>query len=236
MGQTWFQFQQFKVHQDQCAMKISTDAVLMGGLVHGENPHRILDVGTGTGVIALMLAQRYRESFLTAVELDEKAAEQAKSNFKESPFSNRMKLWKGEFQSYQSDEKFDMIVSNPPYFPDHLKAKDSQRNQALHTDALSFKDLVVKASSLITEDGNFWVILPPRQMQDFIQITEEVGFHIIEKLTVQDKPGKKVLREIVCFSKKLRDLLEKQVFIKNEDGSPHMSYQKAVAGFLLEFN
>ncbi len=236
MANSWFQFQQFRINQDRCAMKISTDSVLMGGLAFGEKPQTILDIGTGTGVIALMVAQRFPESQITAVELDDLAADQAKNNFSESPFADRLVIWEGDFQSFFSEHKFDLIVSNPPYFPDHLKSKDEQRNKALHTDALSFKDLISNVSKLLDSKGSFWVILPPRQMLDFVRISQEFALFPKRKYSVLDKPGKRVLREIVCFSFQKTEVEEVQIFIKNEDGSPHLTYRNIVNGFLLEFS
>lgn len=235
MANSWFQFQQFKVNQDQCAMKISTDAVLIGGLAATDSPKNILDVGTGTGVISLMLAQRFSEAEIIGVEIDEQAAIQAESNFKGSPFSERLKVWNGAFQSFECDQKFDIIVSNPPYFPNHLKAQDHKRNQALHTDSLSFHDFISKTSKLLRMDGNLWVILPSRQMLDLIQIGEDFGLFPIKKFIIQDKPGKKVLREIISFSFQKAELLQKQIIIKNEDGTFHLSYRDIVTGFLLGF-
>lgn len=217
-------------------MKISTDAVLLGGLAQGEKPQTILDIGTGTGVIALMLAQRYSESLISAVELDESAAKQAKNNFSESSFSDRLEIWEGAFQSFQPENKFDLVVSNPPYFPDHLKSKDEKRSKALHTDALSFSDLVAKVSNILSPKGSFWVILPPRQMIDLLQISDKFGLFPSRKFLILDKPGKKVLREIVCFSYQKTEIKTGQIFIKNEDGSPHPTYQRVVKGFLLEFS
>lgn len=236
MANTWFQFQQFRVHQDQCAMKISTDAVLLGGLASADGPLNILDVGTGTGVISLMLAQRFPNAQISGIELDDLAAIQAKENFSSSPFSNRMEVWEGRFQDFNTAQKFDLIVSNPPYFPDHLKSQNSKRNQALHTDALSFQELVSNSASLLSKEGVFWVILPPRQMQDLKLVSKGFGLTQWQSITVQDKPGKRVLREIGCFGFGEKEVQTQEVFIKNEDGSAHPSYQKVVSGFLLEYS
>ncbi|MBN3583986.1 methyltransferase [Algoriphagus aestuarii] len=235
MPNSWFQFQQFRIHQDRCAMKISTDAVLLGGLATSEDPKRILDVGTGTGVIALMLAQRHDSAQLTAVELDEAAAFQAGENFSTSKFAERIDLWQGFFQDFKSDPIFDLIVSNPPYFPDHLKSKNSQRNQALHTDSLSFEELISKVKGLLTKSGKFWVILPERQMKDFAIQSEREGLYPDQSFILRDRPNKKVIRKIISFSFLKSATVQHEIFIKNEDGTPHESYKSIVKGFLLEF-
>ncbi|MDR7132084.1 tRNA1Val (adenine37-N6)-methyltransferase [Algoriphagus sp. 4150] len=235
MANSWFQFQRFRINQDNCAMKISTDAVVLGALADAASPREILDVGTGTGVIALMLAQRFPTAKIQAVEIDPLAASQALDNFRANAFSERMQLWKGRFQDFQTQEKYDLIVSNPPYFPGHLKSPDVQRNMALHTDELSFQDLLGKVLQLLQGDGQFWLILPPRQMQDFQEEAEKHGLFPEAKFTLQDKPGKRILREICSFSRKQTEVKATEIFIKNEDGTPHKSYVVLVRGFLLNF-
>ncbi|UZD21222.1 methyltransferase [Algoriphagus halophytocola] len=235
MGNSWFRFQQFTVHQDRSGMKISTDAVMLGALATATSPRRILDIGTGTGVIALMLAQRFPNAQIEAIEIDEQAAEQAAENISASPFASRMNLIHGRLQDFTSAAPYDLIVSNPPYFPDHLKAKDAQRNTALHTDELSFLDLISKAGELLQTGGGFWVILPPRQMLEFSAISENMGLNMVEKFTLQDKPGKRVQREICAFSSVNQAMEVRPIFIKDEDGNPHSSYAALVKGFLLDY-
>lgn len=216
-------------------MKISTDAVMLGALADTASPKEILDVGTGTGVIALMLAQRFADAKIQAVEIDLQAASQALDNFRSNTFSDRMQLWEGRFQDFDPQQKYDLIVSNPPYFPDHLKSSDAQRNMALHTDELSFEDLLEKVELLLEESGKFWIILPPRQMQDFQEKGEKHGLFQETKFTLQDKPGKRIQREICAFSRTQNEVGVTSIFIKNEDGTPHESYARIVSGFLLGF-
>lgn len=236
MANSWFQFQQFRINQDRCAMKVSTDAVMLGALAEADSPKSILDVGTGTGVIALMLAQRFPQSKIQTVEIDTQAATQALDNFRSNCFSDRMQLWGGRFQEFYPNQKYDLIVSNPPYFPDHLKSSDVQRNLALHTDELSFEDLLEKVNLLLKESGKFWIILPPRQMQDFQVKAEKYDLFLGVKFTLQDKPGKRIQREICAFSRHPNELQKTAIFIKNEDGTPHETYAGLVSGFLLGFN
>lgn len=237
MGNSWFQFQQFRVEQDRCAMKISTDAVLLGSLVQSNAPKQILDIGTGTGVIALMLAQRFPQASLTAVELDLEAATQAAENCLESPFSERLTVIQGRFQDFQEEKRFDLLVSNPPFFPDHLPASDPKRNQALHTHSLSFEELLHKASQLLAPSGSFWVILPPRQMQDFLQCAKGNGLFPGTRVHIRDNASKPVHREVVGFtlSEPLTSVLPMELFLKNEDGSYSDDYRNLISGFLLGF-
>lgn len=235
MANSWFQFQEFRVEQDRCAMKISTDAVLLGALAKAENPVKILDIGTGTGVIALMLAQRFPDSRIQAVEMDPAAASQAWENFEMSSFAARMEVWEGKFQEYFSSEKFDLLVSNPPYFPDHLKSSDAQRNLALHNDGLPFGDLVKKVSAILAPAGQFWVILPPRQMLELERIARFYGLFPSQKFSVQDNRVKPVIREIVAFEFEEKKISHNVILIKDDSGGVHDSYRKLISGFLLNF-
>ncbi|HSF54288.1 MAG TPA: methyltransferase [Algoriphagus sp.] len=235
MGNSWFQFQQFRIHQDRCAMKISTDAVLLGSLAKAGNPDQILDIGTGTGVIALMLAQRFPESKVTAVEIDPDAAEQAKENFQESQFSERLGLFQGRIQDFPEVKKFDFIASNPPFFPDHLKSKDSKRNKALHTDELSFEALIDKASRLLSKTGSFWVILPPRQMKDLESLAQKSGLYSFHKVNVKDQESKQVYREVCGFTFEEQGKKEEILVLKDENNAYSRSYSTLLSGFLLGY-
>ena len=235
MGNSWFQFQQFKIHQDRCAMKISTDAVLLGTLAEGDHAKRILDIGTGTGVVSLMLAQRFPNAQITAVEIDADAADQALENFQESPFSSRLGLFFGRFQDFQGEEQFDLLVSNPPYFADHLKSPDPKRNKALHTDELSFQDLAENSKLWLKPSGQIWVILPERQMQDLRKNFQFVGLFEFKRVIVRDRMNSKVLREVSAFSFSEKNAEFKNLALKNEDGSFSSEYRKLISGFLLGF-
>ncbi|MDF2158820.1 methyltransferase [Algoriphagus sp. CAU 1675] len=235
MGNSWFQFQQFRVEQDRCAMKISTDAVVLGALAKTDNPRRILDIGSGTGVIALMLAQRFHEAQITAVELDMEASAQAEENFKGSVFRNRLELWQGRIQDFKSSDSFDLIVSNPPYFPDHLKSSDPKRNQALHTDELPFGELIAQVDELLSEEGEFWLILPPRQMLDFENLAKDFGLFPSQQYRMQDSPNKPVHRIIASFSWKKQEIQAFNFFIKENSGEFTLFYKDLISGYLLGF-
>ncbi len=237
MANSWFQFQQFRVEQDRCAMKISTDAVLLGTLIESDAPKRILDIGTGTGVIALMLAQRFPQADLTALELDPEAASQARENCKQSPFSERLTVLQGRFQDFSVEERFDLLVSNPPFFPDHLPSSDPKRQQALHTGSLSFVELLHKASQVLAPSGSFWVILPPRQMQDFIRYAKAHGLFPRIQVGIRDAAAKPIHREVAGFTflEPLTNVLSMELLLKNENGSYSERYQQLISGFLLGF-
>lgn len=235
MANSWFQFQQFKIHQDRCAMKISTDAILLGSMADAHNPSRILDIGTGTGVIALMLAQRFADAKITGVELDTDAASQAVENMSQSPFAARLALWHGRIQDFSEEEKFDLIVSNPPYFPDHLKSSDAKRNKALHTDSLSFEELIQKARKLLKDQGKFWIILPPRQLEDWKAQAGDAGFFEDKNIAVYDRDGKPILRVVASFSLQNQPPSKTEIVLKGAEGAYTESYKKLLSGFLLGY-
>jgi tRNA1Val (adenine37-N6)-methyltransferase len=143
----------------------------------------------------------------------------------------------GRFQDFPAEERFDLLVSNPPFFPNHLPATDPKRQQALHTDSLSFEELLHKASQLLAPTGSFWVILPPRQMQDFIQYATANGLFPSTRVAIRDTTVKPIHREVVgfTFSEPLANALPEELLLKNEDGSYSERYQQLISGFLLGF-
>jgi tRNA1Val (adenine37-N6)-methyltransferase len=237
MPNTFFHFKQFSIHQDRCAMKVGTDAVVLAALVEKENPLTVLDIGMGTGVITLMLAQRFPESKVTGVEINKRDFDQAVENVEASPWSNRISVYNQSFQSFSkhSDFRYDLIVSNPPYFSNHLKSSDLHRNLALHTDGLSFGALIKGVKGLLKPAGHFWVILPPRQMEDLGKVAAFFKLFPNEMLGVKNKPGNKILREIKSFSFYNDPQSQKEISIKNEDDSFSTFYKEILKDFLLDF-
>lgn len=155
-----FTFKQFDVQHDRCAMKVGTDGVLLGAWAEGGQ--RILDIGTGTGLIALMMAQRYGEATITGVDIDHEAAMQARDNVSRTPFANRISIVESPVQNLTADThgKFDAIVCNPPFFNDSLKNPDQQRAVARHADTLPYRQLFQTVAQLLTADGVFSAVIP----------------------------------------------------------------------------
>ena len=152
MANPFFRFKQFTVWHDRCAMKVGTDAVLLGSWVNVDGAKRLLDIGCGCGLIALMVAQRC-EGQVVAIEIDSEASSQAAENVSRSPWSERMEVINADIRTFVDDEGFDVIFSNPPYFMESLKCPDRKRSDARHTDSLSFDDLMRSASSLLKQTG-----------------------------------------------------------------------------------
>jgi tRNA1Val (adenine37-N6)-methyltransferase len=197
---TPFSFKQFSVYHDRCAMKVGTDGVLLGALAGDENPKSILEIGVGTGVVSLMLAQRFEEASLEAVEIDEAAATTAARNFSNSIFSDRLASHHIGIADFSSAQKFDLIVSNPPYFVNDLKNANHTKGIARHAETNFFDDLMAKVNTLLTEDGVFWLIFPVKQAQ--MSIEKAAVYHlkpscIIELHSDKSKPA---FRWMLCLA------------------------------------
>ena len=201
MPNPYFAFKQFTVRHDRCAMKVGTDGVLLGAWTDLSHSRRILDIGTGTGLIALMLAQRCMDARITAIDLDSAAVEQAQENIQASPWKDRIEALQQDICTYHPNGTFDTIVSNPPYFIDSLKCPDGQRNTARHTDTLDADRLIGKASELLTSDGRFSIILPAEQTEDLIRVAGEKGLHPSRQTWVITRPGLSPKRILMEFRK-----------------------------------
>ncbi len=172
MANPFFKFKQFTVFHDKCAMKVGTDGVLLGAWTQIGNPERILDVGTGTGLVALMLAQR-TEALIDAIDIDESACLQAYENVNASPFSKQIRIVHSSFADFQSTKKYDLIVSNPPYFSQSLKSPDEKRSKARHDDLLLLDDLITGSKKLLSGNGRITLILPIEQDQKLTGISTQ---------------------------------------------------------------
>lgn len=198
MPNPYFSFKRFTVYHDRCAMKVGTDGVLLGAWTDVSSAQRILDIGTGTGLISLMLAQRC-EARIRAVDIDRDAVEQAKGNVAASPWRDRIEVELQDIRRYISDEGFDVIVSNPPYFIDSLKCPDIQRNIARHTDHLDFENLIEAAARLLHPKGTFSVIIPMDGAEVFKAIARRYRLHLSRQTSVYTKPGAKPKRVLLAF-------------------------------------
>lgn len=173
-----FKFKQFTVAQDRCAMKIGTDGVLLGAWVSiNGKPYSILDIGAGTGIIALQLAQRSKAEMVDAIEIDENAYEQCVDNFENSPWGDRLFCYHAALDEFveEIDDKYDLIISNPPFYTEDYKTTDESRDVARFNDALPFDELIESASQLLSDEGIFAVIIPRKEEENFIKMASEVN-------------------------------------------------------------
>lgn len=200
MPNSFFKFKQFTVWHDKCAMKVGTDGVLLGAWADAEDGLQILDVGTGTGLIALMLAQRNPQAFITAIEIDEAASAQAKTNVSQSPWAKRIKVICNDFRLFLSDNKYNLIVSNPPYFIDALTCPDKQRSVARHTCELNYEMLFGRSSQLLHPRGRVCIIIPAEVEKQVVDTAWKYNLYPNRRLQVFTKPGKPCRRVLLSFS------------------------------------
>lgn len=216
----YFKFKQFTVIQEQAAMKVGTDGVILGAWAVVGNYQKILDVGTGTGLIALMLAQRSNAE-ITAIEIEENAAAEANNNVSDSPWSNRIDVRNISFQEFVkvATSKYDLIVSNPPFFSNDFKTDCDKRNLARHNDSLPFSELVTCSVQLLNTSGRLAVILPVEEAKELEKLACESRLFLVRKTEVQPNPIKAVNRILMEFSKKETALVEDCLTVYNENGS-----------------
>lgn len=199
-----FQFKHFSVYQDQTAMKIGTDGVLLGAWTPIENnPKSVLDIGTGTGIIALMLAQRSTAEQIDALEIDESAYEQAVENFENSPWGDRLFCFHAGLDEFVDDpeDEYDLIVSNPPFFSEDYRSANEQRDLARFQEAMPFEELVEAADLLLSENGIFSVIIPFNQEVRFIELCAEVELFPIKVTRVKGAQNTKIVRSLLAFKR-----------------------------------
>ena len=213
MSNNFFKFKQFTVFQDQCAMKVGTDGVLLGAWSNVSGCVNVLDIGTGTGLIALMIAQRNAKVIIDAIDIEENCIKQAQQNIAQSPFVHRIDAQQKTFQYLvqQTDKKYDLIVSNPPYFQNALKSPSVSRSYARHTDTLSFYEIISEGATLLTQNGSIALVLPYEFKQAVLThaVTVNLYAHRITNVSpVVQKPPKRLLvefgkREIECIENNL---------------------------------
>ncbi|WP_159799660.1 tRNA1(Val) (adenine(37)-N6)-methyltransferase [Flavobacterium sp. MK4S-17] len=199
-----FQFKQFTIKQDKCAMKVGTDGVLLGAWAPiAHNPFSILDIGAGTGLIALMLAQRSGAEQIDAIEVDDDAYEQAVDNFEDSSWGDRLFCYHAgldEFVEEMEEEEYDMIVSNPPFHDENYSSGNLQRDRARCTASLPFDELAQAAAALLSKNGVFTIIIPYKQEQAFTDIATQYNLTPFKITRVKGTPESEIKRSLMAFS------------------------------------
>ena len=229
MANDFFQFKQFIVRQDLCAMKVGTDGTLLGAWARGGK--RMLDVGTGTGLIALMMAQRHERALVDAIDLDRDACSQAEQNVAESPFGDRIKVWNKSLQEFAREDivgRYDSIVSNPPYFLHSLKAPDERRAMARHADTLSYYELMKCSAKMISENGEISVVIPFDCRKHLEEAAVVAGLFPSRICAVKTKPSKAPKRYLLAFTKRPATIIEDELLIGSDE------YTKMMKDFYLK--
>ena len=246
MGKDFFRFKQFTVRQDGATMKVGVDSVLLGAWACVDHSSlltlhpslRILDVGAGTGLLALMTAQRYPDAAIDAVEIDSEAYRQAIENVADSPWHSRIRLICDDFINYAGHcpMRYDLIISNPPYFTASLKSADTKRNIARHNDSLPHRSLLSGAAKLLASAGVLAIVLPPAGALTFIDKAAAFGLFVKRMLHVQSIPSKPVYRMLVELSKSEHPQNNQILCIEKADRSDYTEeYKQLTKEFYLKF-
>jgi tRNA1Val (adenine37-N6)-methyltransferase len=233
-----FKFKQFDVDQSGCAMKVNTDGVLLGALAEADNPQSIVDIGAGTGVIALMLTQRFAGARIDAVEIDEDAAKTADRNFKNSQFQQRLFSHFDTFKVFfdkNKGSKYDLIVSNPPFFLDSLTSANDKKNLARHTDGSFFTRLIKYTAEYLTDTGTCQLIVPLPTATLIKELLPKHQLHLQKIIAIKSFANSAPHREIITFGKEQKGILEEPFVIYDEPKVYSLEYRTALADFLTIF-
>jgi len=234
----YFQFKQFRINQERSAMKVGMDGVLLGAWADVSKSDRILDIGTGTGLIALMLAQKNSSAHIDAIEIDHEAFDEAVQNIQQSAWCDRIQVECCPFQVYakQTSRKYDLIVSNPPFFSNSLKAPNYNRAQARHSDSLPLEELISEAVKILSEKGRIVLVLPIESLTDIEKLANLNSLFISRLCRVKPNPQKPVFRILIeltreeCFFQEENLMIE---FEKHHDYTPE--YMALTKDFYLKF-
>lgn len=238
MSKSIFRFKKFIVNQSGSAMKINTDGVLLAAnaaKVKADSVSKVLDIGTGTGVIALMLAQRFDNATIHAVEINANAALCASRNFKDSSFEERMTLYETSFQDFEPQIKYDLIVSNPPYFIDSLKNPNTDKRTARHVEGDFFKELFQKAYDWLENDGTFQVVLPITIKDAALANGYLKNWHIEHETMIQSFQDSEPIRVIMVLSKQPKEYSKDFFIIYQEKGVHSQQYRTCLQPYFINF-
>jgi len=222
-----FKLQQFSIAQDQCAMKVCTDSLVFGALAPINPMDTVVDIGAGTGLLSLM-AKQQGASKVTAIELLNSAAIQAQQNIKASPWPSDIEVIEQDICHYQPNVKFDVVISNPPFFDQHLKNTDSARNTARHNDSLSYQTLISKADQLVTDSGIVYLLLPLDVARKVTDLATKKGLHLIKQTDYRASLKHAVKVSSLSFSKEHAPLISDTVTVYHS----HQQYTKQCAEIL----
>ncbi len=213
-----FKFKQFSIHHGNSSMKVGTDAVLLGSWVKVDNDLSILDIGTGCGVIALMMAQRNKNAKVVGIEPDPNSVKEAIENVSKSPWSDRVAIHKTTLQNFQTSDRYDQIVSNPPYFDNGTQSPLAGRSRARHTRQLNFKELFHYSNQLLKERGTLSLVLPALALKDIKHQAAEHSFSLIRKMEFYSRARNPMERVLLTFSKVNSECAE-EILIHYDDGN-----------------
>ncbi len=230
-----FTFKQFHVDHGQCAMKVGTDGILLGCWANVSDKRNALDIGAGSGLICLMLAQRMdKSSDVTGVEIDPQAFVQAQQNINASPWRN-VTITRQDITDYYPNKQFDLVVSNPPFFERSLTSPNVERTLARHTESLSFESLCSVVNRVMTQDGEFALVLPFTEAERFILVAKRQGLYLSRQTIVRSKRDKAPLRSLMTFTFTIQEVVQSTLIIHAESGDYSDDYKTLCRDFYLKF-
>ena len=232
-----FTFKHFSVNQDRCAMKIGTDGVLLGAwtpLIN--NPFNVLDIGAGTGILSLMLAQRSNAEQIDAIEIDENAYEQCVENFEASPWGDKLFCFHAGLDEFvdEPEDEYDLIISNPPFYTDDYKSDNASRDLARFEDALPFEELIEAAALLLSDNGIFSVIIPFKEEERFISLCKELDLFPLKMTRVKGTPTSEIKRSLLAFCRMEQTPLIDELVIEISRHNYTPEYIKLTKEFYLK--
>jgi tRNA1Val (adenine37-N6)-methyltransferase len=235
MSNSFFQFKQFTIFQQRCAMKVCTDACLFGALVADNDlpATNCLDIGTGTGLLPLMLAQKNKQVFIDAVEIDTDAAEQAGENFASSPWKDRIHIFNTDILSFSRDKQYDLIISNPPFFEGDLRSSDQSKNDAKHDTSLNLVQLLQVTKQRLTANGTIAVLLPYRRVDFFIEEAGKQELQLTQKLLVKQTSNHDYFRGILFLGRSKTETVSESMYIKDKEGNYTPEFVAALKDYYL---
>ena len=219
MPNSYFQFKQFTVQQDKCAMKVCTDACLFGAMLPLEVQHKVLDIGTGTGLLSLMYAQKNSAAIIDAVEIDGNAAIQAKENFEASPWADRLNIFNADVLNFKPGKEYDLIISNPPFFEDDLRSPDGSKNNAKHDTSLGLVKLLEIVEIHLAKEGLFAVLLPYHRVNYFIERANSSGLYLTQQILARQTTKHDHFRGILFFKRTKAPQQNAEITIKDSEGN-----------------
>lgn len=231
---TFFQFKQFTIHQDQCAMKVTEIACIQGAWTRTPSSAKtVLDIGCGTGLLSLMTAQKYPAIKIDAVEIDETCFKQAKENIENSVFRDQINCIHDDIKNFVPPYEYDFIITNPPFFEQHLKTADKQKNMAWHSDALTLKELLQCIDRLLKAEGSFSILLPSQREDDMLKICINYSFFPTHILQIRHSEKHTVSHQVYIFSR-TETVCQKEMFTIKEDGKYTDSFVNLLGEFYLK--
>lgn len=236
---SFFRFKQFVINQDKSAMKVCTDACVLGAWADVDHAERILDIGAGTGLLSLMVAQRNKSAKIDAVEIDPDAFLQAMNNAQTSIFHEQIQVINSSVQHYNADYKYDCIITNPPFFQSDLLSPDTQKNKAHHATSLSFEELLEATDRLLSESGRFNILLPVEEANVFLKKSMDFHWVMSRKLVLYHNENKKPFRQLMTFNRNKiieNQPFEEKLYIYEEDSKTYTRrFKELMKDFYLIF-